>query len=103
MTARFALQYAVYSQASTVTIPVAMETDGPLLEDVQMLRKAANEEARQVTRTAQSGAGAPVVGLPEPHHRSPEGHALRRCLLGGLPGLGQLTGGTLSAPQGAND
>lgn len=44
----FALQYAVYSQASTMSIPVAMETDGPLFEDVQMLRKAVNEEARQV-------------------------------------------------------
>ncbi|XP_022361067.1 serine/threonine-protein phosphatase 2A 56 kDa regulatory subunit gamma isoform isoform X5 [Enhydra lutris kenyoni] len=43
-------QYAVYSQASAVTIPVAMETDGPLLEDVQMLRKAANEEARQAQK-----------------------------------------------------
>uniref|UniRef100_A0A8C0QET9 Serine/threonine-protein phosphatase 2A 56 kDa regulatory subunit n=1 Tax=Canis lupus familiaris TaxID=9615 RepID=A0A8C0QET9_CANLF len=40
-------QYAVYSQASTMSIPVAMETDGPLFEDVQMLRKAVNEEARQ--------------------------------------------------------
>uniref|UniRef100_A0A8B9XGG6 Serine/threonine-protein phosphatase 2A 56 kDa regulatory subunit n=1 Tax=Bos mutus grunniens TaxID=30521 RepID=A0A8B9XGG6_BOSMU len=40
-------QYAVYSQASTISIPVAMETDGPLFEDVQMLRKTVNEEARQ--------------------------------------------------------
>ncbi|XP_036094130.1 serine/threonine-protein phosphatase 2A 56 kDa regulatory subunit gamma isoform isoform X3 [Rousettus aegyptiacus] len=40
-------QYAVYSQASTVSIPVAMETDGPLFEDVLMLRKTVNEEARQ--------------------------------------------------------
>jgi len=46
----FALQYAVYSQASTMTIPVAMETDGPLFEDVQMLRKAVNEEARQAQK-----------------------------------------------------
>uniref|UniRef100_A0A452T6L3 Serine/threonine-protein phosphatase 2A 56 kDa regulatory subunit n=1 Tax=Ursus maritimus TaxID=29073 RepID=A0A452T6L3_URSMA len=43
-------QYAVYSQASTMTIPVAMETDGPLFEDVQMLRKAVNEEARQAQK-----------------------------------------------------
>ncbi|XP_034498244.1 serine/threonine-protein phosphatase 2A 56 kDa regulatory subunit gamma isoform isoform X3 [Ailuropoda melanoleuca] len=43
-------QYTVYSQASTMTIPVAMETDGPLFEDVQMLRKAVNEEARQAQK-----------------------------------------------------
>lgn len=53
---RFALQYTVYSQASTLSIPVAMETDGPLFEDVLMLRKTVNEEARQVTvRRAQLG------------------------------------------------
>ncbi|XP_062948203.1 serine/threonine-protein phosphatase 2A 56 kDa regulatory subunit gamma isoform isoform X3 [Cynocephalus volans] len=40
-------QYSVYSQASTMSIPVAMETDGPLFEDVQMLRKTVNDEARQ--------------------------------------------------------
>ncbi|XP_036119437.1 serine/threonine-protein phosphatase 2A 56 kDa regulatory subunit gamma isoform isoform X3 [Molossus molossus] len=40
-------QYTVHSQASTASIPVAMETDGPLFEDVQMLRKTVNEEARQ--------------------------------------------------------
>ncbi|EPY87753.1 serine/threonine-protein phosphatase 2A regulatory subunit gamma isoform [Camelus ferus] len=39
--------YAVYSQASTVSVPVAMDTDGPLFEDVQMLRKTVNEESRQ--------------------------------------------------------
>nr|XP_055160057.1 serine/threonine-protein phosphatase 2A 56 kDa regulatory subunit gamma isoform isoform X2 [Nyctereutes procyonoides] len=43
-------QYTVYSQASTMSIPVAMETDGPLFEDVQMLRKAVNEEARQAQK-----------------------------------------------------
>uniref|UniRef100_A0A8B9XIA6 Serine/threonine-protein phosphatase 2A 56 kDa regulatory subunit n=1 Tax=Bos mutus grunniens TaxID=30521 RepID=A0A8B9XIA6_BOSMU len=43
-------QYAVYSQASTISIPVAMETDGPLFEDVQMLRKTVNEEARQAQK-----------------------------------------------------
>ncbi|KAB1277169.1 Serine/threonine-protein phosphatase 2A 56 kDa regulatory subunit gamma isoform [Camelus dromedarius] len=47
VTPRFALQYAVYSQASTVSVPVAMDTDGPLFEDVQMLRKTVNEESRQ--------------------------------------------------------
>lgn len=34
-----------------------METDGPLFEDVQMLRKTVNEEARQVkARRAQLAA-----------------------------------------------
>ena len=31
-----------------MSLPVAVETDGPLFEDVQMLRKTVNEEARQV-------------------------------------------------------
>ncbi|XP_057589954.1 serine/threonine-protein phosphatase 2A 56 kDa regulatory subunit gamma isoform isoform X4 [Hippopotamus amphibius kiboko] len=43
-------QYTVYSQASTMSVPVAMETDGPLFEDVQMLRKTVNEEARQAQK-----------------------------------------------------
>nr|KAF6502056.1 protein phosphatase 2 regulatory subunit B'gamma [Molossus molossus] len=43
-------QYTVHSQASTASIPVAMETDGPLFEDVQMLRKTVNEEARQAQK-----------------------------------------------------
>ncbi|XP_058423697.1 serine/threonine-protein phosphatase 2A 56 kDa regulatory subunit gamma isoform isoform X1 [Diceros bicornis minor] len=43
-------QYTVYSQPSTVSVPVAMETDGPLFEDVQMLRKTVNEEARQAQK-----------------------------------------------------
>ncbi|KAB0369044.1 hypothetical protein FD755_019049 [Muntiacus reevesi] len=43
-------QYAVYSQASTISGPVAMETDGPLFEDAQMLRKTVNEEARQAQK-----------------------------------------------------
>lgn len=46
----FALQYALCSQASIASIPVAMETDGPLLEDVLMLRKTVNEEARQAQK-----------------------------------------------------
>ncbi|NP_001351138.1 serine/threonine-protein phosphatase 2A 56 kDa regulatory subunit gamma isoform isoform k [Mus musculus] len=41
-------QYAVYSQASAVSIPVAMETDGPQFEDVQMLKKTVSDEARQL-------------------------------------------------------
>ncbi|KAG8514435.1 Serine/threonine-protein phosphatase 2A 56 kDa regulatory subunit gamma isoform [Galemys pyrenaicus] len=43
-------QYTVHSQASSVSVPVAMETDGPFLEDVQMLRKTVNEEARQAQK-----------------------------------------------------
>ncbi|XP_070270291.1 serine/threonine-protein phosphatase 2A 56 kDa regulatory subunit gamma isoform-like isoform X1 [Myotis yumanensis] len=43
-------QYTLHSQASTMSIPVAMETDGPLFEDVQMLRKTVNEEARQAQK-----------------------------------------------------
>lgn len=45
-----------------MTIPVAMETDGPLFEDVQMLRKAVNEEARQVT-VHRAKPGCAVVDL----------------------------------------
>ncbi|XP_031212675.1 serine/threonine-protein phosphatase 2A 56 kDa regulatory subunit gamma isoform isoform X2 [Mastomys coucha] len=41
-------QYAVYSQASAVSIPVAMETDGPQFEDVQMLKKTVSDETRQL-------------------------------------------------------
>ncbi|XP_040598411.1 serine/threonine-protein phosphatase 2A 56 kDa regulatory subunit gamma isoform isoform X2 [Mesocricetus auratus] len=41
-------QYAVYSQASAMSIPVAMETDGPQFEDVQMLRKTVSDETRQL-------------------------------------------------------
>lgn len=48
MTPRFALQCAVCSQAGALSIPVAMETDGPLSEEAQTLGKTVNEEARQV-------------------------------------------------------
>ncbi|XP_072486314.1 serine/threonine-protein phosphatase 2A 56 kDa regulatory subunit gamma isoform isoform X2 [Notamacropus eugenii] len=41
-------QYTVYSEASSLNLPVAMETDGPLFEDLQMLRKTVNEESRQL-------------------------------------------------------
>ncbi|XP_074069202.1 serine/threonine-protein phosphatase 2A 56 kDa regulatory subunit gamma isoform isoform X8 [Macrotis lagotis] len=41
-------QYTVYSEASTMNLPVAMETDGPIYEDLQMLRKTVNEESRQL-------------------------------------------------------
>ncbi|XP_053457570.1 serine/threonine-protein phosphatase 2A 56 kDa regulatory subunit gamma isoform isoform X2 [Nycticebus coucang] len=43
-------QYTVYSQASTMSLPVAMETDGPLFEDVQMLRKTVSDEAHQAQK-----------------------------------------------------
>ncbi|XP_041489254.1 serine/threonine-protein phosphatase 2A 56 kDa regulatory subunit gamma isoform isoform X2 [Chionomys nivalis] len=43
-------QYAVYSQASAMSIPVAMETDGPQFEDVQMLRKTVSDETRQAQK-----------------------------------------------------
>ncbi|KAL1790634.1 serine serine/threonine-protein phosphatase 2A 56 kDa regulatory subunit gamma isoform isoform X1 [Sigmodon hispidus] len=43
-------QYAVYRQASTMSIPVAMETDGPQFEDVQMLRKTVSDETRQAQK-----------------------------------------------------
>ncbi|XP_056667237.1 serine/threonine-protein phosphatase 2A 56 kDa regulatory subunit gamma isoform isoform X2 [Monodelphis domestica] len=43
-------QYTVFSEASTMNLPVAMETDGPLFEDLQMLRKTVNEESRQAQK-----------------------------------------------------
>ncbi|OBS65688.1 hypothetical protein A6R68_05761 [Neotoma lepida] len=43
-------QYAVYSQASAMSIPVAMETDGPQFEDVQMLKKTVSDETRQAQK-----------------------------------------------------
>lgn len=55
MTPYFALQYAVYSQASAMSIPVAMETDGPQFEDVQMLKKTVSDETRQVKRALSTG------------------------------------------------
>lgn len=58
----FALQYTLCSQASIASVPVAMETDGPLLEDVLMLRKTVNEEARQVN-VCRAPLGALVAGL----------------------------------------
>ncbi|XP_007433459.1 serine/threonine-protein phosphatase 2A 56 kDa regulatory subunit gamma isoform isoform X2 [Python bivittatus] len=38
-------QYSVYSDTSIVSSPVAMETDGPLIEDLQVLTKTVKEEA----------------------------------------------------------
>ncbi|XP_058018703.1 serine/threonine-protein phosphatase 2A 56 kDa regulatory subunit gamma isoform isoform X2 [Ahaetulla prasina] len=38
-------QYSVYSDTSLVSSPVAMETDGPLIEDMQVLTKGVKEEA----------------------------------------------------------
>uniref|UniRef100_A0A5F9DF49 Serine/threonine-protein phosphatase 2A 56 kDa regulatory subunit n=1 Tax=Oryctolagus cuniculus TaxID=9986 RepID=A0A5F9DF49_RABIT len=43
-------QYSLCSHASTVSMPLAMETDGPLFEDVQMLRKTVSDEARQAQK-----------------------------------------------------
>ncbi|XP_075859827.1 serine/threonine-protein phosphatase 2A 56 kDa regulatory subunit gamma isoform isoform X3 [Microcebus murinus] len=43
-------QYSLHSQASGMSLPVAMETDGPLFEDVQMLRKTVTDEARQAQK-----------------------------------------------------
>ncbi|XP_058511541.1 serine/threonine-protein phosphatase 2A 56 kDa regulatory subunit gamma isoform isoform X3 [Ochotona princeps] len=59
-------QYSVYSHASTVSMPVAMETDGPLLEDVQMLRKTGSDEARQFTEMGlQAIHLSPSTGRPD--------------------------------------
>lgn len=60
MTPYFALQYAVYSQASAVSIPVAMETDGPQFEDVQMLKKTVSDEARQVKGALSTAGQSPL-------------------------------------------
>ncbi|KAJ6661893.1 hypothetical protein lerEdw1_013064, partial [Lerista edwardsae] len=38
-------QYSVYSDTCLVSSPVAMETDGPLIEDLQVLKKSVKEEA----------------------------------------------------------
>ncbi|XP_020649223.1 serine/threonine-protein phosphatase 2A 56 kDa regulatory subunit gamma isoform isoform X2 [Pogona vitticeps] len=38
-------QYSVYSDTCLVSSPVAMETDGPLIEDLQVLKKTVKEEA----------------------------------------------------------
>ncbi|KAM9646461.1 serine/threonine-protein phosphatase 2A 56 kDa regulatory subunit gamma isoform 4-T4 [Trichechus inunguis] len=43
-------QYAGYRQASALNIPVAMDTDGPLFEDVQMLGKTGSQDARQAQK-----------------------------------------------------
>ncbi|XP_038606402.1 serine/threonine-protein phosphatase 2A 56 kDa regulatory subunit gamma isoform isoform X1 [Tachyglossus aculeatus] len=43
-------QYAVCSDTSALNSPVAMETDGPLIEDLKMLRETVNEEARQAQK-----------------------------------------------------
>uniref|UniRef100_A0A8C5K853 Serine/threonine-protein phosphatase 2A 56 kDa regulatory subunit n=1 Tax=Jaculus jaculus TaxID=51337 RepID=A0A8C5K853_JACJA len=48
-------QYTVYRQASAMSIPVAMETDGPQYEDVQMLRKTVSNEACQAQKDLKKG------------------------------------------------
>ncbi|KAM5129503.1 serine/threonine-protein phosphatase 2A 56 kDa regulatory subunit gamma isoform 1-T1 [Mantella aurantiaca] len=42
--------YPMYTDTSALNSPVAMETDGPLLEDVQMLKKTVREEASQAQK-----------------------------------------------------
>ncbi|XP_030414600.1 serine/threonine-protein phosphatase 2A 56 kDa regulatory subunit gamma isoform isoform X2 [Gopherus evgoodei] len=43
-------QYPTNSDTSLLNSPVAMETDGPLIEDLQMLKKTVKEEACQAQR-----------------------------------------------------
>ncbi|CAM5151927.1 unnamed protein product [Natator depressus] len=43
-------QYPTCSDTSVLNSPVAMETDGPLIEDLQMLKKTVKEEACQAQR-----------------------------------------------------
>ncbi|KAG9344798.1 hypothetical protein JZ751_010485 [Albula glossodonta] len=43
-------QFLVYIDSSGLTSPVEMETDGPLIEDVAMLKKTVEEEATQLSR-----------------------------------------------------
>ncbi|NXC70254.1 2A5G phosphatase, partial [Anhinga anhinga] len=43
-------QYPTYSDTSLLNSPVAMETDGPLIEDLQMLKKTVKEEACQAQK-----------------------------------------------------
>lgn len=38
----------MYADSSGLNSPVDMETDGPLIEDVHMLRQTVEEEATQV-------------------------------------------------------
>lgn len=43
------LQFVVYVDSIGSGSPMDMETDGPLLDDVNMLKKAVVEEATQVS------------------------------------------------------
>ncbi|RMB98718.1 hypothetical protein DUI87_24937 [Hirundo rustica rustica] len=43
-------QYPTYSDTSLLNSPVAMETDGPLIEDLQTLKKTVKEEACQAQK-----------------------------------------------------
>uniref|UniRef100_A0A8C5QV44 Serine/threonine protein phosphatase 2A regulatory subunit n=1 Tax=Leptobrachium leishanense TaxID=445787 RepID=A0A8C5QV44_9ANUR len=43
-------QYPIHTDTSALNSPVAMETDGPLLEDVQMLKKTVKEEASMAVK-----------------------------------------------------
>lgn len=42
------LQFLLYIDSTGLGSPMDMETDGPLLDDVQMLKKTVEEEATQV-------------------------------------------------------
>lgn len=72
------LQFVVHVDPSSLSSPMEMETDGPLIEDVAMLKKTVEEEATQVKtgivvyRTCEhrlkqwfshSVLGTPCVGL----------------------------------------
>lgn len=43
------VQFLVYIDPSESGVPMDMETDGPLLEDVNLLKKTVEEEALQVS------------------------------------------------------
>ncbi|XP_069772531.1 serine/threonine-protein phosphatase 2A 56 kDa regulatory subunit gamma isoform isoform X6 [Narcine bancroftii] len=43
-------QYQILIDSSGVNNPVAMETDGPLIEDIQIIRKAVEDQATQVQK-----------------------------------------------------
>ncbi|XP_041131775.1 serine/threonine-protein phosphatase 2A 56 kDa regulatory subunit gamma isoform isoform X7 [Polyodon spathula] len=54
-------QYTVCVDSSGLNSPVAMETDGPLIEDVQMLKKTVEEEAIQVKLQRDQRKERPLV------------------------------------------
>ncbi|KAK1158696.1 serine/threonine-protein phosphatase 2A 56 kDa regulatory subunit gamma isoform isoform X1 [Acipenser oxyrinchus oxyrinchus] len=54
-------QYTVCVDSSGLNSPVAMETDGPLIEDVEMLKKTVEEEAVQVKLQRDQRMERPLV------------------------------------------